>query len=73
MVYKVVLAFDSVHEIPRKCDNSNAPVVQFTFLYKLVTGTEFNTFTGNLGQHVNLVLSISRIPHAHLPTISKAV
>lgn len=53
MFYKVVLAFDSVHEILRKCDNSSVPEVQFTFLYKVVTGKEFNTFTGNLGQHVS--------------------
>ena len=43
MVYKVVLAFDSVHEILQKCDNSNVPV-------QGVTGTEFNTFTGNRGK-----------------------
>ena len=45
MVYKVVLAFDSVHEIPRKCDNSNAPVVQFTFL-NLVPRALFPGFGG---------------------------
>ena len=53
MFYKVVLAFDSVHEILRKFHNSNVPVVPSTLLYKVLTGAEFNTFTGNLGQNVS--------------------